>query len=1568
MAVNSTPESSSEEKEVSATPYQNLQRLLTAFQPLQVALALGFILILGAFFRFQSIDWDSGQHLHPDERFLTMVATGIEWPRSLSEYFDSDRSSLNPYNHGFGTYVYGTFPLFLTKWIAQLANLASYQGLHLVGRALSGLMDLISIVLLFLIGRQLYDARTGLLAAALLAFSVFNIQQSHFFTVDMPANLMVVIAMWFALRVARGGEWINFIGLGLAFGLAIASKINLALFGVLILVAFVFRDLRAVLARAEPQRPADSQVPKEIGDCAENNIIQESPAHLSDEHHLPLNLRILWQPVLRLVLGLLSVLFAALIVFRIAQPYAFAGPSFFSLQLSPKWTEDMAATSRLVSGQVDYPPGDQWVFRTPYLFPWLNMVRWGMGWALGLSAWIGLGLAAWELVARKKSEHLLPVVWILVLFFDLGGGFVLTMRYFLPIYPFLILMAAYFLIWLWDRAKGWEGQAIRADIRPWRPALMYLARAFIAGVVAVTFLWALAFTAIYRQPVSRVTASRWIYANVPPGTTYGWEHWDDPLPLRVDGKDASSLYKAVELPLYAEDTPEKLYGDPNMPGSGLLDKLDQVDWIFVSSARLYSSIPRLPMRYPMTVKYYQALFDGELGFERVKTFNVFPNLFGWEINDQAAEEQFTVYDHPQVILFRKTPVYSRERAEKLLGNVDWESIQRLTPFVATQTQNGLMLTPAERQAQQAGGTWSQMFNRAALSNLNDFAAVLTWLLSLELLSIAALPITVLVFHGLRDRGYLFAKPLGLLLVSYLSWMAASVTPLSYSRTTILAALALVGIVGGLIWSLQPALAEFLKNHRRLILFEELIFLIFLIGFILIRRANPDLWRPWTGGEKPMDFAYLNAVLKSTRFPPYDPWFAGGYMNYYYFGFVEIASLIKLTGIVPWIAYNLAVPALFAMTAAGGFSVVFNLVQFEQPKSVYRAAAFGLCGVLFVTVLGNLGEFKLIYSTLRELGSPSTPTAFSWLDGLHEATTGLSLWLHGSSLPVRLEWWYWNATRVMPGIEIEEFPFFTFLFADLHAHMMALPITLLAIAGTVNFLGMSDPQIIPTSFRNVRAFAPLLSLGILALIIGALRAVNTWDYPTYLIIGFSAFGVWSLQWRRGWDVSGSWIGAVIFIVVLRFVFGLGPEISLMLGILIGGMYGLVAGCQAVLASALLAFASLLFFFPFNHSYANAYSSLELWHGARTSMADYLTIHGLFFFILATYLVIEWNNQLKIGSSSGSSTEQVHTSILARGIKNRMGYVFLLILILAALSGLAIFVLRLPVVGIALPLAVLAGLLLLQPGLERTRHFVVLLILAGLLLTLLVEILVVKGDVGRSNTVFKIFLQVWVIWSIAAATSLPYILTALRRGFWAVRWLWIAGFSALIVAAALYPIFATPAHVRDRIDPSAPATLNGMVFMQRAVYIENAYTGQPVAIDLKYDLDALTWMQDHLVGSPVIAEANNPNLYHWTARVSIWTGLPSLLGYNWHEKQQRAILGGELIDEREQQANQLFLTESSTEALAIIRRFGVGYIYIGPVEGAFYPRKGIEKFEQLVGTSLEVAYENPKVRIYRVLPAK
>ena len=224
----------------------------------------------------------------------------------------------------------------------------------------------------------------------------------------------------------------------------------------------------------------------------------------------------------------------------------------------------------------------------------------------------------------------------------------------MPIYPLLALLAAWLLVELLTRAH-------RQSTRSWTPSR---ARALIVVVYLGTFMSALAFSSIYRHPHSRVAASRWIYANIEPGSVVAVEHWDDALPLPLDGAHPGSVYRQIQMLWFDADSQQKL--------QQALEWLDDADYIVLSSNRLYDSIPRDPERYPMTIRYYRALFDGSLGWNRVAEFTSYPKLLGIEFPDQRFEEAFTVYDHPRVQVFKKAPDYDAGRARTLLGEgIDW---------------------------------------------------------------------------------------------------------------------------------------------------------------------------------------------------------------------------------------------------------------------------------------------------------------------------------------------------------------------------------------------------------------------------------------------------------------------------------------------------------------------------------------------------------------------------------------------------------------------------------------------------------------------------------------------------------------------------------------------------------------------------------------------------------------------------------------------------------------------------------------------------------------------------------
>jgi YYY domain-containing protein len=1467
------------------------------------------LILMGVFFRFNGLNWDNGRNLHPDERFLSTVTNDLTWPENFSHYFDPKVSTLSPYSlQNMGLFVYGTFPIYLVKFISVQLDRNTYDLIPLTGRALSALFDLGAIAFLFLIGRKLYGSQIALLGAALLSLSVLNIQLSHFYTVDTFANLFVMATFYFLLRAAAHGRWHDYALTGLVFGLGMASKISIFTLAAPIVLA-------AGLDFARRYRSGD-----DVREAAEQVLVRMA-----------------------------TLVAVTALTFRVFQPVAFAGPSFLNWTLNPEWLEDIAEQARILSGNVNLPWMQQWVDR-PVSFVFYNLLVWGLGLPLGLAGLAGLGLAAYELVRQRRVEHLLPVVYVLFTFSYLAVQFVKFMRYFLPIYPFLALLAAYLLVKVWNRAIEshpsdpsagnhfrWMNRA-RAVLRQ-EGTLKALVAGLITIVVGGTLLYALAFSSLYTRPHSRVQASRWMYANLPPGSAIANEHWDDWLPIGgVDGLTAygdRGLFTGIEMKNYDPDTPEKL--------DKIIDNLDKADYLVLSSNRLYDSIPRQPLRYPLGSRYYELLFNGGLGFEPLIEFTSFPTLFGIRLVDHVAEESFTVYDHPRVQIFKKSADFDPELVRsRLSAGLVWPVVHNITPRQSTLAGNGLRFTTEQLQLYQRVSEWSSAYIRPG--SWGSHLPVLAWGLMLQVIALLALPLVLVAFRTLSDRGYIFSKGVGLLVVAWGAWLAASLRIAPFTRWQIWGVMVLLGLVSAWVfYRNRQELVSFIRLRWRLLLFQEGLFWGLFALALVVRWSNPDLWHPFMGGEKPMDLAYLTAIIKTPFFPPYDPWYAGGYINYYYFGFVLVAALIHLTGIVPYVAYNLAVPTFFAMTGMGAFAVAFNLVAREDERQLISirssAVLAGLCGVFFTLLIGNLGQIRLLFDGIRNLSELQAGSDASPFVMLAQFGDGFMQLLDGKQLSMRTEWWYWNATRVIPPGQgeagpINEMPLFTFLFGDLHAHMMALPYTLLALGLSLSFLRRA------WSAENGKSLQRLLSseafgLFFLALTIGALWATNTWDLPTYTALALAA-----LVWR---------------------------EYSLRKKIDVTMVWSAVWRIGLVLVSARLLFA------PFHSAFARSSLGFQLWTGSRTPLWNYIEIHGFFLFLIVSYLAAELIGGQKHNPAVRSLRLFITHMFYFRRLRRLFG-----VLVrpsawykLSIQTGIAGFLLVFGVflvnrqAGLVLGLVLLClGLLLSSPS--PHRQFILSMTGLALTLTLIVEFVVLKDDISRMNTVFKFYLQTWVLLALVSAAVFPSLVARVRQAAaarrklfmgWAPRDWWVI-FAVLLTATLLYPLTAVPVRVRDRFPESTSTTLDGSTFMRSAIYNDQ---GQMISLD--WDRQAVEWLRENVRGLPTIVEANTP-LYRWGGRVSIYTGLPALVGWDWHQKQQRSALPGEFIDRRLQDVKEFYSTTDHNRAHELLDRYDVQYIYVGPVERVHYPAEGIAKFTAQKGQLWDLVYENEQVQIYQV----
>ena len=1489
--------------------------------------ALAAILAVALGLRLYGLAWDAGFDWtpHPDERAILARTVEISFPLDdLGSLFDPERSTWNP-----RWFPYGSMPLYALSVVRSAASILTgdeLRDLRLMARAISALADAGTVAMVFVLGARVYGRGVGLLAAALTAVAVLHVQLSHFFAVDTLAALFSVAAIFFLYRAARHGGLGDSALAGVLIGLGLATKVSLFP----IVAAFGVAHLLHVTGALE----SASDRPKSFS------------LRLSDA---------LW--------GALAGAVTIGIVYLLTQPYAVLD--------FPRFLSDVTEQSEMVRRIRDYPYTRQYVDTTPYLYHARQLAAWGLGWPLGVVALAGLAYAAvrgmrpvhgfayiaagwiapaamlllWHgilaiaaasalalaalvatLAMRSASSrvNVLLLSWVVPYLLITGAFEVKFLRYLLPVTPFLLLFGSRMLCDLWRRAGEWRGGKARPMVS-----------AGIAMVVGATALYALAYVVgVYGQPLTSVRAGEWVRENVPRGAVILKEHWEEGLPRL-------GRYDIRELEMYNPDGAGK--------ARHVAERLAEADYLVLYSNRLYGTISRLPERYPLSVGYYNLLFAGQLGYDIRLVEASYPNLLGVGLvddtfgraglseppasRDQAdfpftlqlgyADESFTVYDHPKVFVLENVGRLDASQIEEMLESVRKPLVGAPPVASGAQTDRGnddvpaLTLSPEDAATQQRGGTWREIVNVDGWANR---VPVLAWLIVVEGLSLLALPAALLLFRPLPDRGYLLVKVLALLAACLVVWLLASLRWMPFSQGSIAVATLLLALVSFAALALRGGeIRAFVRERWRLIAICEALFLAAFLAFVLLRMANPDLWHPYRGGEKPMDFAYLNAVMRSTFMPPYDPWFGGGYLNYYYWGQFIVATLIRATGIQPAVAYNLAVPTFFALAVGGAFSVVYNLAASSRlatapaiaARCVYRrtaappgvnrsAVAAGLLGALFVCVLGNL-------------------------DGAAQLAGGAWRWIE-SGAPFGFD--YWRSTRMMPpdppGHEITEFPFFSFLFADLHAHMMAIPFALLAIGLALSVVLAARR---PGSLAARWGAGEIARLAVLGIVVGALRLINAWDYPTQLLLAAAA------------------------ILIAEY--------------LAQGGVGMAMMTRAAAKSLLVFAVGYVVFLPFHLNYETFVGGVEATTNT-TTIWQFLAISGLFVFAIGSFALIEAKS-LAAGLRPPAAVASLFR--LRGGVGRRQVAVPVLaalgatLLALVALSDTVGGTVPLVVALLALTAGVCVARLLAMRGDAAQVAFAGLLACTALALVIGLEFVRVQDDIDRMNSVFKFYLQAWTLMALASAFLLWRMASRWRASETrlmspAVAWAVVA--TTLVLCAAVYPVLGTRARLADRFDTNdAPLTLDGTEYARGTVYRD-----AEGLIDLAADFEGIRWLLENVDGSPITLEGQTP-LYRWGGRVSVYTGLPGVVGWEWHQIQQRGGVHGREVIRRVDDVDTIYSTRSTQEAARLLRKYDVSYVYVGQLERLYYPEAGIRKFDDGMAGVLERVYADEQSDIYRVV---
>lgn len=566
--------------------------------------ALILILILSAAFRLTGLNWDQNQHLHPDERFMVMVSNAASLPKNIASYLDSRQSLLNPHNVGYPFYVYGDFPLTLVKIASVFLNMDTYNGTLLVGRAASAIFDILIVLLVFLISFRLtLNKSAALLSALFYSISVLPIQLSHFFAVDTFLVFFLVLSFYLLIILFNHRSYIISIFLGLSLALAVSCKISALLFMPTVGFGYIF-----ILFRKH-------------------------------------------QNIFKVLLEGVVLVISFYLFLRFFYPYLFSSPNPFLFWLNPQLISNFQELQAWSKPNLYFPPAVMWLNYPRYLYSFSNAVLWGWGIPLGILSLLSFFASA--IMFRKNPKVILVIFSVLVFWIYQMTQLAQPMRYFYPAYPFIAIVSGIISFRLITKIKN-----------------KFIPVIFLSLII----IWPLAFLGIYRRPHSRISASLWMYQNIPVGSRIYCEEWDDCLPLSFSAAYNSDQYQIVSFPIYRQP-------DDNSKWLELQSKILQMDYVILSSNRVYGSTMTTPENYPLTTRFYTQLFDGSLGFTKVAEFTSRPNLpipflrlcltppdtrygkvalssqecplRGISFVDDYADETFTVYDHPKVIIFQK---------------------------------------------------------------------------------------------------------------------------------------------------------------------------------------------------------------------------------------------------------------------------------------------------------------------------------------------------------------------------------------------------------------------------------------------------------------------------------------------------------------------------------------------------------------------------------------------------------------------------------------------------------------------------------------------------------------------------------------------------------------------------------------------------------------------------------------------------------------------------------------------------------------------------------------------------
>ncbi|HJR81659.1 MAG TPA: DUF2298 domain-containing protein [Anaerolineales bacterium] len=807
-------------------------------------------------------------------------------------------------------------------------------------------------------------------------------------------------------------------------------------------------------------------------------------------------------------------------------------------------------------------------------------------------------------------------------------------------------------------------------------------------------------------------------------------------------------------------------------------------------------------------------------------------------------------------------------------------------------------------------------------------AFLSWYILLTLLGLLAFPLGFYLFPALADRGYTIARAFGLLIWGYVFWLFASFR-IAQNDTggLLLGLLVLGGLSAWAFINCRNEILDWFHNNRRLIVTTEGLFLLAFGFMAFVRSANPEI----VGTEKPMELMFINGIMNSPTFPPRDLWLSGYSISYYYFGYVMASMLALFTSVPATMAFNLMISLIFGLSAVGAYGILYNLLasyreaslRDQLPITNYQSETANLqspivnrkssifpplLAPLFLLIVSNAEGFLEVLHTRGFLWRDGS-NFWTWLDipELRDVPTQTTAWV-----PDRF-WWWWRASRVIQDYElngtfrevIDEFPFFSYLLGDLHPHVLAMPFNLLAVAVALNIFFGGWRGRMNLFFGELRINK--VGFFTIALVLGGLAFLNTWDIliaGALIVFSYALVQVRDSGW--GWerleDVLLLGFPAVVtaFLMYLPFYIGFDSQLG---GVIPNFMF-VTRGAQLWVMWGTLfipIFAYLLYLWR-NGMPAN-------W---RTSLFTTLAVVAILLLAMFAIGFIGLRLRPELVEPIMQAQGRDISAFIADSMARRVTHIGSLITLLALFIPAFAFLLK---------------------SERSSSSFVLLMIALGTLLIIGPEFLYLRDNFGyRINTIFKFYYQAWIVLSLAAAYGIIMLFQNLRG---AANVAFSILFALVLIVGLTYPVLSI-FNKTSSFKPPFGYTIDDFDRVQR----ENPDEGA-----------AINWLRAAPDG--VVAEAVG-GAYSNYARISIYTGLPTVLGWGNHEGQWRdQALQGTRADDIET----LYTTNDWSTTQDIINRYNIRYIYIGNLERSTY-QVDEEKFNRF----LKPVFQQGSVTVY------